>query len=224
MPLNVRAFRARRRVLIKVSCLIFLVVAANIAAEWLVDALKLDIRPSTEDVVHRMIMISAIAYALLIAIPFVPGIEIGLTLLGMFGPAVVFLVYVCTLAGLSISYVIGRLVSTRWMIKLLDDLHLERTSELLKTVEPLSMKDRLTVLASKAPNRYVPFLLRHRYLALAVLVNLPGNIVIGGGGGIALVAGASGLYSLPRFVATIAVAVSPVPLAVLVFGKQILSG
>jgi hypothetical protein len=86
------------------------------------------------------------------------------------------------------------------------------------------MEDRLTFLASKAPNRYVPFLLRHRYLALAVLVNLPGNIVIGGGGGIALVAGASRLYSLPRFVATIAIAVSPVPLAVLVFGKEILSG
>ena len=32
-------------------------------------------------------MVSAIAYMLLIAVPFVPGVEIGLTLIGVFGAA-----------------------------------------------------------------------------------------------------------------------------------------
>jgi hypothetical protein len=59
---------------------------------------------------------------------------------------------------------------------------------------------------------------------LAIVLNLPGNIVIGGGGGIALMAGASRLYSVPGFLVTIVLAVAPVPLAILVFGKEILSG
>jgi len=53
-------------------------------------------------------------------------------------------------------------------------------------------------------------------------VNLPGNILIGGGGGISLIAGASRLFSLPGFLTTIALAVSPLPLAILFFGKEIL--
>jgi hypothetical protein len=77
-------------------------------------------------------------------------------------------------------------------------------------------------LTSQAPSRTVPFLIRHRYIALAVLVNLPGNILIGGGGGISLIAGASRLFSLPGFLTTIALAVSPLPLAILFFGKEFL--
>ncbi len=169
-------------------------------------------------------MVSAVAYALLIAIPFVPGVEIGLTLIGVLGPAIVFLVYMSTLAGLSLSFAVGRLISLGALITILDDLQLHRTSQLLRTIEPRSMEDRLAFFVSKAPNRWVPFLLRHRYFALAVVVNLPGNILIGGGGGIALMAGASRLYSLPGFLMTIALAVSPVPLAILFFGQEILPG
>jgi hypothetical protein len=55
-----------------------------------------------------------------------------------------------------------------------------------------------------------------------MVVNLPGNILIGGGGGISLMAGTSGLYSLPRFLCTIAIGISPVPLAFLIFGKEFL--
>ena len=222
MPLPFRALAAKRPILLKASCLILVIVLANIAAEWLVDALRLEIRPSTEDVVHRMITISAVAYTLLIAIPFVPGVEIGLTIIAMLGPAIVFLVYVCTLVGLLTSFVVGRLVPIEGLIVLLNYLHLHRASQLLRTIAPMTMKDRLSFLASKAPNRYLPFLLRYRYLALAVVINLPGNLIIGGGGGIALFAGASRLYSLPGFVATIALAVAPVPLAILILGKEIL--
>ncbi len=224
MPLIRRAFKANRRGLLKFVCLILLVVAANVAAGWIVDALNLQIRPSTEDRVHQMIMISAFAYTLLIAVPFVPGVEIGLALISMLGPAIVFLVYLCTLTGLSVSFVVGRFLPLNGLINLLDDLHLHKSSHLLRTIEPMNRQDRLKFLASKAPNRYIPFLIGRRYLALAVVVNLPGNIVIGGGGGIALMAGASRLYSLPGFIATIALAVSPVPLAIIVFGQQILPG
>jgi hypothetical protein len=51
-------------------------------------------------------------------------------------------------------------------------------------------------------------------LTLAVLLNLPGNIIIGGGGGIALIAGMTRLYSPPTYLTTIAIAVAPVPVIV----------
>jgi hypothetical protein len=59
-----------------------------------------------------------------------------------------------------------------------------------------------------------PFLVRHRFIALAIVLNIPGNIIIGGGGGIAMIAGMSGLYSLPRYLLTVAIAVAPIPFVI----------
>ena len=68
----------------------------------------------------------------------------------------------------------------------------------------------------------MPVLVRHRYVALAVLFNMPGNFLLGGGGGIAMVAGVSRLYSVPGFLVTVAIAVSPVPLAIAIFGETVI--
>jgi len=57
---------------------------------------------------------------------------------------------------------------------------------------------------------------------LALLINLPGNSLIGGGGGILLVAGPSRLFSLPALVVTLILATAPVPLAVWLMGANIL--
>jgi hypothetical protein len=51
-----------------------------------------------------------------------------------------------------------------------------------------------------------------------VALNVPGNAVIGGGGGIALLAGMSGLVTFPRFLATVSLAALPVPLFVVLAG------
>ena len=168
-------------------------------------------------------MVSAVLYSVLLAIPFVPGAEIGLALIAMLGPPIVFLVYMCTIIGLFISFIAGRIISLRVLIRLAEAINFQRMSELLKAFEPLDQQQRLAFLASKAPNRFLPFLIRYRYLALAVALNVPGNFLIGGGGGIALFAGVSRLYSFPGILVTIAVAVAPVPLAVLVFGTEYLS-
>jgi hypothetical protein len=55
-------------------------------------------------------------------------------------------------------------------------------------------------------------LLRYRYLALALAVNLPGNVILCGGGGIALMAGLSRLFDPLPFLLTILLAVLPVPM------------
>ncbi len=213
---------ATTRSLFRIAGLVLLIILGNIVATWLTDALSLGIRPSTEDMVHRVIMISAAAYTVLIAIPFVPGVEIGLALIGLLGPAIVFLVYVCTLIGLSMGFICGRLIPLRSLITLLSDVRLTRASQIIARLEPMTQDERLDFLAGLAPNRALPFLLRHRYLALAAVINMPGNIVIGGGGGIALIAGASRLFSLPAFLVTIALAVSPLPIAILLVGKGFL--
>lgn len=221
MPAKAPVSGRYRTVVVKVTCFVVLIVVANIAADWVADVLKFEIRPSNEDMVHRVITMCALAYAVLIAIPFVPGVEIGLALIGMLGPPIVFLVYVSTLAGLFLAFVAGRLIPLTGLIGLLTDLRFQKASQVLETIEPMDREGRLAFLVSKAPNRFVPTLLRHRYLALAIVINLPGNIVIGGGGGIALMAGASKLYSVPGFLATIVLAVAPAPLAILLFGATV---
>ena len=210
MPQIARALKDRWRGLLKIAVLIGLVALANLLSIEIVDALRLEIRPSNEPVVHRVVMLAA-------------ATEIGLALIGMLGPAIVFLVYISTVAGLLIAFFVGRFISLEWLAGLLESVGLYRAGRLLRTVAPMDAEQRRTLLLSNAPHKVVPFLLRHRYVALALVVNLPGNIVIGGGGGISLMAGASRLYSPLGFLVTIMIAVAPVPLAILIFGTQVLA-
>jgi len=223
MSLDRWAAMFRWQTVAKFAFFVGLLIAANFAVHSIADSLNFQVRPGNEDAVHRTITVSAALYSVLLAIPFVPGAEIGLALIAMLGPPIAFLVYVCTLVGLSFSFVVGRLIPLSGLIRLSEDIKFQRMSELLKAIEPLDQQDRLAFLADKAPNRYLPFLLHHRYLALAVALNVPGNFLIGGGGGIAMLAGVSRLFSIPGFLVTIAVAVAPVPIAVFIFGEEFLA-
>ncbi len=68
--------------------------------------------------------------------------------------------------------------------------------------------------ANGVSRRLARFLLGHRYLLFALLINMPGNSLLGGGGGIALVSGFARLYRWPWFVLTVALASLPIPLLV----------
>ncbi|MGB3315212.1 MAG: hypothetical protein WBB85_12430, partial [Albidovulum sp.] len=57
------------------------------------------------------------------------------------------------------------------------------------------------------------------YVLLALLINLPGNSLLGGGGGILLLAGMSRLFSPLATLATVAIAVAPVPILVYLMGE-----
>lgn len=69
--------------------------------------------------------------------------------------------------------------------------------------------------------RAVRLAVRYRHVALAVAAPTPGNPVIGGGGGIMPMAGPSGILSPLANVATTAIAVSAVPLAMVFFGLRL---
>jgi len=214
----------RTRTLVTIAVLILIVISANIGVGSIASALQFEVRPSNEELVHRTLMTSAAVYVLLIAIPFVPAVEIGLVLIAVFGAPVAVLLYVCTIIGLTLSFLLGWLIPLQAISRLFAEFRLRRASALLERLASMDKNARLAYLLQNSPRRLVPALLRHRYLVLALALNLPGNVIIGGGGGIALTAGVSKLYSIGGFLITLAIAVAPIPLAVLLFGKSIVTG
>ena len=163
-----------------------------------------------------------LAYALLIAVPFMPGIEIGVGLLIMKGAAIAPLVYSATVLGLLLAFFAGRVLPHKWLHDLLADLRLKRACRLVDRLAPLNGAARLRFLTARVPNWLKPLVGPWRYLVLAVLINLPGNSVIGGGGGIALTAGFTRLFRPGWTALTFALAVAPVPLMVWLWGTNIL--
>ncbi|MGI9394175.1 MAG: hypothetical protein ACR2OY_05970 [Boseongicola sp.] len=163
-----------------------------------------------------------LAYAILIAIPFMPGIEIGISLLILKGASIAPLVYAATVLGLSMALLAGRFTPYGWLHGLLADLRLHRASKLVERLAPMSREERLEHLAMRAPRWLKPMIWTGRYLLLAVLLNLPGNSVIGGGGGIAFIAGFSRLFQPVIAIVVIALAVPWVPLIVWIYGTDTL--
>ncbi|MDX1599372.1 MAG: hypothetical protein R3295_11980 [Marinobacter sp.] len=215
--------QAKRKLagILKLLILIALIVVGNLFTRGVLEGMEVSIRPSNEPMLHRIIVTSMIAYVFLMAIPFVPGVEIGLALMMLLGPKIVPLVYGCTLVSLCLGFMVGRFLSEAMISRFLMDLHLFRAGRFIERLQGLDSQQRLSLMLEKSPRRLVPVLLRHRFLTLMVVINLPGNMIIGGGGGLAMVAGISRLFSIPQFVLLIAVAISPLPLLLLLLGDMV---
>ena len=168
-----------------------------------------------------LILVALVVYALLVAIPFVPGIEIGLTLLATGGPRIAPLVWLATAAGLTLAYLVGNKLSLRWLHPVLRDLRLVRACRLLERFEALPPEGRAAMVAEMLPARVLGWVVKYRYLHLAILINIPGNTLIGGGGGIALISSLSGAFRTPLAILIILAATAPVPLAIRFFGWQL---
>ncbi|MDF2371557.1 MAG: hypothetical protein P1V21_12265 [Rhizobiaceae bacterium] len=204
----------KRPMLLVVAIYILLLSGGWFAGHWVLDFINFEAGSADEPMLNVMIMVTAMIFILASALPFVPGAEIGLGLMMMFGGRIALLVYFCMLAALLIAFLIGRYVPLAIISAGARHLGLIRTHRLVAQLIPLSDKERLALLTTNAPQKFVPALLRFRYLAIMVLLNLPGNSIIGGGGGIAFTAGVSGLFSFPAFLATVAMAIAPIPLLV----------
>jgi len=203
----------------KILLIACVIILGNYLSNWVIERLDFDITPVNEPTVHRIIITSMITYSILMAIPFVPGAEIGLAVMMILGPKIAPLVYLCTILSLFLSFMVGRLIPDQSLINFLKGLHLSKASSLLAELKDLDPQQRFDLLIERSPKRFVPFLLKHRYLALFVIINAPGNIVIGGGGGIAMSAGLSRIFTPSLFLLTIIIAVSPIPLFLMIFGN-----
>jgi len=155
----------------------------------------------------------AVTLAILLGLPFVPSVEMGLLMMAVFGRHGAVAAWLATIAGLSIAYAAGRYMPVDWMLR-----WLERRGLLSADRDPArppaaDLIERLQLSARKS-HRIAAFFLRHRYLLVAALINVPGNSVVGGGGGIALLCGFVRLYRWPWFLLTAALASLPIPLLV----------
>lgn len=173
----------------------------------------LEMRPMNEPMIHRIVMISLVAYVFTAAIPFVPGAEIGFGLLLMFGGAAAPIVYFGMVGALCLSFMVARIVPRDPLCRFFGWLGLGRVSRLIAELEQASKEDREDLIRSYFPARLTRRFVNHRYLLLAMAINVPGNSILGGGGGLAFLAGLSGLFGFWAFIATVAIAVAPIPLA-----------
>lgn len=188
-------------------------------SEWLINLVGVDLSPGAASHARHVLMAGIALYTALLAIPFVPGMEISVALLAAFGQQIALAIYAATVAALMISYLIGRVVPVHLIASFLRSLSQHRAETLVIRLGPLNAQQRLETLIAHAPKRIVPILLKHRYMAVAVALNVPGNAIIGGGGGIALMAGISGLFTFPRYLAIVSLAVLPVPLTIMLMGS-----
>ena len=158
------------------------------------------------------IAFAAFLYIIVLALPFVPAIELGILIMALFGQLGIIVAYVATVGGLSLAFTVARLlpasICNKWMVKLgiePDKPDADTAMESLIVGEPDN---------TRLGHRMKSGLLRHRHLMLAASLNLPGNSAIGGGGGIAFVCGASGIFRWGGFLVTVLLATAPIPIVV----------
>lgn len=203
---------------LRILALICIILTATWVSDQVKQALGFDMLPHNETAMHKTIMLGLIVYVLLTALPFVPGAEIGMTMLSLFGAALAPLIYGATVMSLVLAFCAGRLIPPTRFAGLLRRLRLMRAAELIDTVTNTDPQERTQKLIDMAGKPALQRLARNRYLALMVLINVPGNVLIGGGGGLAFAAGMSRVFHPGVFLLAVMVAVAPVPLSILLFG------
>jgi hypothetical protein len=202
------------RTLVRIALVVVTVFIVHQLMSWIL--VKAEIADNTPLMIGLMCLV-LLTYILLISIPFVPGIEIALSLMVIRGPDVVIWIYAATIMGLMLAFLAGRYLSYTHLHNIFRDLRMKRACELLDTIQPLSRTQRLDTLKNRTPVFLRPFLIEGRYALIGLMLNIPGNALIGGGGGILLIAGLSRVFSTGWMFITLMIAVAPVPIAILVF-------
>ena len=84
---------------------------------------------------HKIIIVSLACYFILMSLPFLPGAEIGLTLLTVFGGAIAPAVYVATVLALALAFALGRLVPIATTARILRRLGQRRAADQLSRLD-----------------------------------------------------------------------------------------
>jgi len=158
------------------------------------------------------LLAGGLVYGLLLSLPFIPGVEFGLLLMALFGKEGILVVYLSTLMGLTLSFFVGyslpefRLAT--WLKSVIS------TEPETMGLEWMNRQIQIVVINDRLRKWLRTDLPVIRYLALAILFNLPGNFILGGGGGIALLSGLSRSFSWNGFLLTVMLSTAPVPLLI----------
>ncbi len=204
-----KGFWARRRAIAFYGLLL---LGGWYLGDLLKDLTVPDMRPMNEPLIHRIVMTAFVAFIVLAAIPFVPGAEIGFAMLLLFGGQVAPLVYLGMVSALVLSFAVARLIPATILAGLLNWLRLTRAADFVAEYDAAAPVDRMDALSGIIPSNLGRRVIDNRHLLLAIALITPGNSLLGGGGDLAFIAGASRLYSFWPFLAVVICAVAPVPL------------
>jgi len=193
---------------------IMLIILGLLVGHWIRGEMGMatDLLKMSESQWGRGVLIAGgMLYILLLSLPFVPGVELGLLLMCIFGKEGIVFVYLFTVAGLNLAFVMGRWLPKNWIASWLEKLGFSRScADHSNEIEEMLDHSRF---GQKFRQHWLgSYVLKYRYLTLAVLFNLPGNYILGGGGGVSLVCGTSRHIPWKRFLLTVVLATSPVPL------------
>ena len=209
-----RIWAARRAIAVYAA----LLALGAVAGEWMMGVAVPEMRPMNEPMIHRIVMTALVVFVVAAALPFVPGAEIGFALLLIFGGQASALVYAGMVGALILSFCVARLVPFPVLSRLATWLGLARIASLIDEIGQTPPPERADYFSDRMDGRFGKAAFRNRYVLLALLLNTPGNSVIGGGGGIAFTAGLTGMYRFWPYLASVLIAVAPFPLFFLVFG------
>ena len=213
---------AWRRVMLWALMVVIFVTALHYALVWAMNFISGMYSISGSMTMISVLIISLAVYAILIAIPFMPGIEVGVALLLLQGASIAPFVYLATITGLMTAYLIGSTVPFAWLHKMACDLGLKRVCDFLDQIATTPPEVRLANQRAMLTGWLARLTVDYRYAAIGVLLNVPGTFAIGGGGGILMAAGLSRLFNGWAILLTLAIATLPVPLAVWIMGVAIL--
>ena len=210
------------RMAIRIGAILILVYGVKLGIDYLFAKFEVFETDAGARAMIGLLITIMVGYALLLAIPFVPGVEIGAAILLIEGAEAAPLVYGATVLGLFIAFCIGQYAPIPRLIALCQDMSLHRIARLLRSIDIIPQNRRIGALQERLPNWLAPVVCNYRYVTLGLAINIPGNIAVGGGGGIMMAGGLSRLFHTGWTFLTIAIATLPVPLAVWVFGTDIL--
>lgn len=193
------------------------IYAILLAAGWGAGELLLgmtvpELRPMNEPMIHRMVMGALVLFVVMAAIPFIPGAEIGFALLLMFGGQASGIVYAGMVGALLLSFTVARFVPLSLLSQLTASLRLAGATRFFDLLASMPAEERSRFISDRLDGQFSSTLLKNRYLALAILLNVPGNSLLGGAGGLAFMAGISGLYRFWPYLLSVLIAVAPIPL------------
>lgn len=213
--LYARLWAVRRAILLYLAVL----VAGWAVGEYVLDMTIPEIPQMDEPVIQKMVFGAVVVFVLAAAIPFVPGAEVGFALLLIFGAQAALIVYVGMVGALLLSFGVARIVPMPVLSRLAHWLGLKRAAGLVDESANIPRSQRADVISHKLQGQFGKMMLKNRYVLLAVLLNMPGNTLLGGGGGLAFLAGNSGLYRPWPYLVTVLIAVAPFPLLFVLIGR-----
>ena len=102
------------RLAAKIALFLGILVFLNYVIGWLANFIAFQMWPRHMHAASFLLFATVVSYTLLLAIPFLPGIELGVMLMAMLGPKGIVLVYLCTVLALSLSFLFGRVLPSRY--------------------------------------------------------------------------------------------------------------